>query len=357
MNEQLNFMNPIDDLFSVPIINFESSLSRISEPSLLKYITISKQFSEDYLFNHPEDILSVDEIAAINLYTREWESPIYKLLNVDLRKQDRTVLKKWFPYLRLLLSGLLKLPELTEILWRGFSSDKDQESIYKQGRKIYWWGFSSCSLTANTVKTFLTSNGSPYRNLFSIKCISGINIKNYSAIPDEDEILLLPGSYFEVKSILDLENNLKMYQLEQIKSQLSLHPQSSVSPPYCIIIIDPFIAVYQGDLEKLKIWAQQPNSSLSITNPQYNNSTLLYTAATKGHSHIVLWLLENGAQIHQTQATGSTPLHGAAYNGHIDVCKLLLQFGASTTIKNLFGDTPIQDSKTQQIKDLLLSWK
>jgi hypothetical protein len=225
MNEQLNLLNPIDDLFSVPIIDLESSLSSISEPMFLNYITISKQFSKNYLFNNPQDILSVDEIAAINLYTREWDSPIYKLLNADLRKNDRAVLKKWFPYLRLLMSGLLKLPQVTEILWRGFNSDQDQESIYIQGRKIYWWGFSSCTLTANTVKSFLASNGSPYRNLFSIKCISGINIKKYSSLPDEDEILLLPGSYFEVKSILNLENNMKMFQLEQMKSQLSLHPK------------------------------------------------------------------------------------------------------------------------------------
>lgn len=54
-------------------------------------------------------VLTRDMAAAIYLYTMD--SNFYRQLNKLLRAEDRTALKPFFPYLRLLLTGLRRLPK------------------------------------------------------------------------------------------------------------------------------------------------------------------------------------------------------------------------------------------------------
>merc|ERR1719191_93872 len=58
--------------------------------------------------------------GAIMLYT---SNAIYRDLNAVLRKEDRTKIKKYFSYLRLLLEALGRLPQQKRTLWRGISVD------------------------------------------------------------------------------------------------------------------------------------------------------------------------------------------------------------------------------------------
>ena len=54
-------------------------------------------------------LLTRDMAAAIYMYTID--SNFYRLLNTLLRVEDRTALKPYFPYLRLLLIALRRLPK------------------------------------------------------------------------------------------------------------------------------------------------------------------------------------------------------------------------------------------------------
>jgi ankyrin repeat protein len=51
-------------------------------------------------------------------------------------------------------------------------------------------------------------------------------------------------------------------------------------------------------------------------------------AVTGGHSEIVAWLLENGADPNYRYGPGYTPLLAAAANGHMEIVKTLLRHGA-----------------------------
>jgi len=216
--EKLNIVGPIDDLFSVEIETFENSLTRLypNVHLLDQHSPFASLFAEDYLCNNTSN-LNENEIAAINLYTREWNPSIYKFLNTALRKEDRNDLKDWFPYLRLLISGLIKVdPFYSGTLWRGVKG-LNLASMYKKGRSIFWWGFSSCTVEPSVLNNpiFLGKEGN--RTLFHIECTYGIDIQKYSSLPNEAEVILLPGTYFQVCDSLDLGNGLIMINLKQIQ--------------------------------------------------------------------------------------------------------------------------------------------
>lgn len=52
--------------------------------------------------------------------------------------------------------------------------------------------------------------------LFNIRCINGKSIKPHSEFPDEDEIILLPGTYLKVTALMKAADNLCIVYLQEI---------------------------------------------------------------------------------------------------------------------------------------------
>ena len=154
--------------------------------------------------------LTADEIAAINLYTQE--TPLYTTLNTALRKRDRKALMVWFPYLKILITAVHKLEPINTTVYRGVKLDLSQR--YQKGDDVVWWSFSSATESVEVLKNpmFLGDNGQ--RTLFSVNIHSGVDIRRYSAIP-EDERLIIPGTQLIVKGHLSLGAGLLMIQLEE----------------------------------------------------------------------------------------------------------------------------------------------
>lgn len=176
---------------------------------------------------HPSNGLTKDEAAAIHLYTMEWndgEKSVYFVLNCTLKKPDREELRPWFKYLKLLLTGLVKIPCATpQTVWRGVRKNVTQD--FPRGTEIIWWSFSSCTKTLTVLENdlYLGSNGD--RTLFSIEVFNGRNIRDYSHFKTEDEILLLPGTCMEVQSLLDQPSGLHIIHLKQkIPDEILLEP-------------------------------------------------------------------------------------------------------------------------------------
>ena len=69
------------------------------------------------------------------------------------------------------------------------------------------------------VKDFLGCGG---KTLFQIKVLTGIDISRYSSFPDEDEVLLFPGTEFKVVGVLDLAEDVHMVQLEELPAEVEL---------------------------------------------------------------------------------------------------------------------------------------
>jgi hypothetical protein len=198
---------------------------------------ISKLFNriEDYVFialhnsQNPVDGLDQQESASIHLYTMKFSGgpSLYKLLNQSLRKENREELKPWFSFLKLFLTALYKLPSQNKTVWRGIKN-VDLSSKYTEGTKFAWWGVSSCNTNIKTLESnaFLGKTGE--RTIFSIECFNGKSIINHSYFKKtEDEVILMPGSYFEVIGQLNPAPQLRIIQLKQITP-----PITFLEPPF-----------------------------------------------------------------------------------------------------------------------------
>ena len=86
---------------------------------------------------------------------------------------------------------------------------------------MVWWPLSSTtdSIEVLSEPQFLGETGP--RTIFTIEVKSARNIQRYSAIKNENELLLLPGTAFKVKSVL-LQGELTMVQMEEDTSAPTL---------------------------------------------------------------------------------------------------------------------------------------
>ncbi|CAF1426662.1 unnamed protein product [Rotaria sordida] len=154
----------------------------------------------------------------------QWEEPnvsLFTKLNKILRSERREPLKPWFRYLKLILTALYKLPSLRMTVWRGvcgnLSDQYDEEHI--------WWGFSSCTESVEVMEQFVGKSG--IRTLFNIECINGKSIKAHSFFKKENEILLLPGTYFRVVGKWSPSKDLYMIHMRE-----TLPPRPYLEPPF-----------------------------------------------------------------------------------------------------------------------------
>ncbi|CAF1106788.1 unnamed protein product [Rotaria sordida] len=172
----------------------------------------------------PADDLTQQESASIHLYTMEFVGgpSLYFLLNKSLRAENRKDLIQWFSYLKLFLTALYKLPSQSRRVWRGIRG-VDLSSKYTIGTKFAWWGVSSCTADMKLLEsdTFLGKVG--LRTLFSIECTDGKSVSAHSYLKNtENEIILMPGSYFEVMGQLNPADDLHIIELKQIKPPMTL---------------------------------------------------------------------------------------------------------------------------------------
>jgi NAD:arginine ADP-ribosyltransferase len=175
----------------------------------------------------PPDNLTHEESAAIRLYTMEWDDQtpsLYSVLNRTLRTEHRDELRPWFKYLALFLTALVKLPcAPLQIVWRGVAQDISAQ--FPPGTDVTWWSFSSCTTTLTVLENALYLGDATNRTLFSIEEFNARNISAHSYFATEDEILLLPGTYMEVRSQLHPTAGLHIIHLKQkIPEEVLLEP-------------------------------------------------------------------------------------------------------------------------------------
>ena len=166
----------------------------------------------------PSDGLTVDESASIRLYTIEWEEPyrsVYSMLNSNLETGDRSDLRPYFKFLKLLLTALTKVPCVPQrTVWRGITQDLSDN--FPCGESVIWWKFSSCTTTMTVLNNNMYLGDQGPRTLFSIEAINGRMIRGHSHFVDEDEILLLPGTQMVVQSKLSPAPDLHIIHLKQM---------------------------------------------------------------------------------------------------------------------------------------------
>lgn len=224
-DEPEQMLEPIRGYASKPIVSLEKACEPLHAivPGLNQFVNTAKSKS-----GNPGNNLTQDESAAIRLYTMQSDkkiddlnASIYAILNRTLRDPDRRKLQPWFLYLKLLLTALTKLPSTSiKSVWRGI---RDQDSTnYVENHEIVWWGFSSCTKSLNVLKSSLFLGKTGTRTIFSIETFDARSVKDHSDYPNEDEVLLLPGTCMKVRAKLDPEKNLCIIELKQIHSSTEL---------------------------------------------------------------------------------------------------------------------------------------
>ena len=145
---------------------------------------------------------------------------LYTKLNDLLRAENRAILKQhFFPYLRLLVGALDSLlaaePVAERVLFRGVKIDlvNTYPDTYSDGCSFILWPVTSCTANLSVLQNpvFLGDKGA--RTQFIITTQRAVNIKIFSAIPDEAEWLLPPGSAMETVSVLSVGAGLIQIQV------------------------------------------------------------------------------------------------------------------------------------------------
>ncbi|CAF4843679.1 unnamed protein product [Rotaria sp. Silwood1] len=218
--EPRRMLLPIQGFEKMPLVSLEEAVAPLVSliPDIEQMVWIVKQNCGD-----PKDGLTSDESASIMLYTMEWEptsESFYFKINTILRAPSRELLKPWFLYLRLIVNALGKLPSTVRPVYRGVKLDLSTE--YIKGKTIVWWGFSSCTLSIDTLSNERFLGKSGIRTLFCIECDAGKNIQQHSFYPEEVELLLLPARQFEIVGCLDQGNGLHIIQLKETQPKYPL---------------------------------------------------------------------------------------------------------------------------------------
>ena len=181
--------NPISGFETEPLVSLEEAVQPIAGlvPNVLTHVKTAKE----KFINDPN--LPINEAAAIYIYTMPIS--LYEELNKALRNEDGSSLKSWVSYLKLLLTGLYKLPPHKAEIWRGVSSVIDYS--FKENNTHTWWSITSCSKHRDSAAGFTCEKGI----LFCIDSFCGKDITSYSALENEGEIILMPGTKLRVKNV------------------------------------------------------------------------------------------------------------------------------------------------------------
>jgi hypothetical protein len=201
--------SPIYGYQHLPILTLEEATEKLIPlvPGVVDYVSKAKNKC-----NRSSALLTRDESAAIFLYSMP--IPFFSRLNEALRAENRHALKPWFAFLKLFINALEKLPSTRRTVWRSVSSDVG--SIFADGDVHIWWGVNSCSMDLKVVERFLGETGT----VFAIDAIHGKDISAFSTFPDEQEIVLMPGTHVSAKCpSLNFENRFFLIHLQEENDQ------------------------------------------------------------------------------------------------------------------------------------------
>ncbi|CAF1278908.1 unnamed protein product [Didymodactylos carnosus] len=116
-----------------PIVGYAEErllpLSKACAPltNIISDLSVYVDMALDETPEEPPDGLTIDESAAIRLYTIEWAEAhrsLYSMLNGALKRADREDLRPYFKYLKLFLTALAKLPCVPQqSVWRGITKN------------------------------------------------------------------------------------------------------------------------------------------------------------------------------------------------------------------------------------------
>jgi hypothetical protein len=155
--------------------------------------------------------LGSEQAAALYAYTEE--TPLYGTLNYTMRTPHTPAtptdaqLKRYLDYIWHTTVALNSLPtHVSEVLGNVYRGIKVllNPDVYAPGKRITWQAFSSSTKKQTATLDFVDKL--PGRklsgSLFVIDSITAKDIRHFSAIPSEEEVLFPPNSQFKVEKVV-----------------------------------------------------------------------------------------------------------------------------------------------------------
>eukprot|EP01047_Picozoa_sp_COSAG01_P046812 COSAG01_NODE_4424_length_5036_cov_12.613936_3_plen_574_part_00 len=192
-------LSPIGGWQEQPLVTLSKATSKLPVPKIAAHTKLALEFARDYKRRNPGDLRTPDQLGAVNLYSHQWAEPqesLYKILNQALSCTDRSLMKVWLLYLKLLMSAIMVEKPFAGTVLRGVPENLEAE--YPKGEQFRWWRFSSCTENGNVLHNPLFCGDQGERTVFTITCATGVKVRHLSTFEGEEEVLLPAGTRFEV---------------------------------------------------------------------------------------------------------------------------------------------------------------
>lgn len=210
MDDKDKDLCPISGIMDLQLMKtLNEAIGKICSLSDVKSSVKKGKELSDKKAGNPTRIMNEELYGSIMLYT---SNAIYKELNKVLRDENRTGVKKFFNYLRMLFEALSILPKKDVTLWRGISVDLSKQ--YQVGSTVVWWGVSSCTASKSVAENFMNTCGGDC-SLLTIDTKTATDISEISFYSSEKESLLAPGTQLMVKSI-EKKGKISHIHLEEV---------------------------------------------------------------------------------------------------------------------------------------------
>ena len=170
----------IDGYEREPLVSLEESLAPFD--GYIQYLPdqISRAKTNCY-YSNPHG-LTRDESAAIYLYSMQGDpNSVHEHLERAWKTNDRSQMKPWFRYLRLLKSGLNKLPDAKGEVWKGTAYDPNLANTLQSNSLPFYTCMGSCSTSMNEVRHDLHGKSGSRMILAGYKSVDGKDASGYTA--------------------------------------------------------------------------------------------------------------------------------------------------------------------------------
>ncbi len=182
-----------------PIVSLEEAL----EPFHGKIPHLGDQISDanSNCCHTSKHNLTDDESAALYLYLIIGDKDtVHNHLQKAWDKNDRTQMKPWLKYLKLLKNGLSKLPDTTLEVWQGMSAEKDMQETLQSDSSPLFTAMGLGSSLMEQVKNDLQGEPSSGTILVGYDRVDGKDVTDYvpsgqkpTQKSDQKEVLIWPG--------------------------------------------------------------------------------------------------------------------------------------------------------------------
>ena len=244
--------DPLAALASTPTVSLEKAIKAAEidcgAGSLAEFLREARAFRANNAAGLSRFQMPDEAIETFYMYTVE--SPLYKKMNAALGNytldddegDPRSKLKHYLPFVKLLAAAIDLLPSVRQIVYRGANQPYEVLLNGKGvGEIITWWGFTSTSektralqtpaflnavvtttpdgtvIGVNNLEVYANLGPPPKKTIFQIHTISGVNIKCFSPL-DEDEIILRAGTRFLITSIKLWKHGITEVRMTEVDS-------------------------------------------------------------------------------------------------------------------------------------------